>query len=84
MAKLKPGFFIDRTDPYRVLLSTGPAAPKQTLVALASGSVCHLVDFGAIAMNTSWSVSPALFLEELNSRQFVRASQWDIFNDIRP
>ena len=75
--------FVDGPDPNGVLLFAIAAAPQETAVALSGLSVRHFVDVNASALHTAGIGSPPLRLEEFDGGKFIRAGQWDLFDNIR-
>jgi len=82
MPKFNPRFLVDSTDANGVLLFAILTAPQETAISLASLGIHHLVNGNRTTMNASGSLAPSLTLYELDSGQFIRASQWDFLDNI--
>jgi hypothetical protein len=81
MPQRNPGFFINRSKPNRELPIAVITAPQEPFVSFASFAVNHLVNADTAAMHTARRITPSLFLEKLNSSEFVRTNQRHVCND---
>ena len=83
MPKWDSGFFQNRPDANRELLLALVAAPQETLVALASQGIEHLVHVLGLAVRAMRRAVPNLLLEKLDRQQFVRANERHSLDDFR-
>jgi len=74
---------IDAVHAHSELLVAGTAAPQESLIALASLAVPHLVNLAAFAVSAARVFAPTLFLEEFHGGGFIHASAWKFRDDSR-
>ena len=82
MPHVQPGLFIHRADTDGVLLFAIVAAPEETFVALRCLGILHLVDADRAAFNTARAITPTLHFEEFDGGKLIRASGWNLFDDL--
>lgn len=83
VAKLNARFLINRADANGELFLAIVATPQVPAITFASLCIPHLVDCDTATLEARGRVSPALLFEELHSGSFIRAREWNFFDNFR-